>query len=318
MSNVDVSAPPRRPFAAKYAHPGWGVTLIIVGALSTIGVASGSIPSFIVGLALIAWGIYLVRGRGLTPAKATALARVRDEQQAARMLLPAVVLPSIETAATALAVAPPGAASFIAYRNVVETVRFFTPATADQTIAAVLTSTGYDAHAVPPPLGAFPAITPPATVEVFASWIIVGQYGYDFERGTRVDVFVDGNVAVSTHLVAKGRRTQQVTQEHDLRRATVQFTSPSWSFTAEIPIAALSTARELAARLNAVLAQAEPQAATLDDMQSLVERIVASNEQPIEEKIRQLSNLRFERLLSDAEFEHAKARLLSSAVEESQ
>lgn len=312
MNDSDSSTRLRRPFSAKYAHRGWGITLIIVGALSVLGIASGAIPALLVGLALIAWGIYLVRGQGITPAKAAKLAQLRAEHEAARMLLPALILPSIEAAAAALAAPPPGGAAFIAYRNLIETTRFFAPAHVDEIIASVLAATGYAAHAAAAPLGAFPAVNPPTTVEVFPQWLNVGQHSYDFERGTHVEIFVDGHFALTSHTVAQGRRTQQVIQEHDLRRATVQFTSPSWSFTAEIPLTALVTARETAARLNALLAQAEPQAATFGEIQAMVERIVASNEQPVEEKIRQLSNLRFERLLSDVEFEQAKARLLDS------
>ena len=68
------ASPSRRPFAAKYAHRGWGIGLIVFGVLaffggfSVIGSGTNPIPSFVVGLAAAAVGVYLFRGRGVNPA----------------------------------------------------------------------------------------------------------------------------------------------------------------------------------------------------------------------------------------------------------
>jgi hypothetical protein len=73
LGEVVTEMPPRR-FASAYRHPVWGAVLGVVGlVLIVVGVAHWStdtgdvIWGGLIGLLLVAWAIYLVRGRGRRP-----------------------------------------------------------------------------------------------------------------------------------------------------------------------------------------------------------------------------------------------------------
>lgn len=82
--------PPRRAFAARSSHKGWGITLLIVGGLGFVGSLTGAAAeqeaspasTAAVSLALAAFGLYLVRGDG--PSTKSVEARLALEREAAR------------------------------------------------------------------------------------------------------------------------------------------------------------------------------------------------------------------------------------------
>jgi hypothetical protein len=64
------------------------------------------------------------------------------------------------------------------------------------------------------------------------------------------------------------------------------------------------------AQLAARVEELKPRAATAADISTMIDVILNNSGQPAAEKLKQLSNLRYERLLTDAEFEAAKTRIL--------
>lgn len=85
--------PQRRAFAAVSAHRGWGIALVIIGALFLVSspaqlserqfeTASSPVASFfwalVIGFGSLIWGVYLLRGQG--PSTRKVLARLQQEQ----------------------------------------------------------------------------------------------------------------------------------------------------------------------------------------------------------------------------------------------
>ncbi|SDH57862.1 DUF2510 domain-containing protein [Agrococcus jejuensis] len=66
--------PPRKTFAAQAAHKGWGIGLTIFGGAAVLSSFTGAASSqsasplttAVVGIALLAFGVYLLRGAGPT------------------------------------------------------------------------------------------------------------------------------------------------------------------------------------------------------------------------------------------------------------
>lgn len=316
---IDTSASmqPRRPFAAKYQHRGWGLGLTIFGGLgalvgivmvvaptpatSSTGSSSNPIGVLVVYLALLSVGIYLLRGRGVNPKKAAAIAQAAQRQAA-------LAAQGVDQAMRALASAR-GAAAVVAYRNLEATIKRFHPQDAYSRLRWALESVHFDASKLTsPPLGTVYSIQGGA-VEVFRDWIIYGQEAHDVDASTRGSVYLDGAVQVATVAVQAGSR-KVVSQAHDMRTAHLQFVSASWSLSVPIHPDRASDARRLVEQLAANVELLKPKGVTAADIRSMVDRILSSTGQPPAEKLKQLSNLRFERLLSDEEFEAAKARIL--------
>lgn len=94
--------PPRRAFAAKSSYRGWGITLVIIGIFfltitpsyfvdppsnTESSPVEGFFVTLIIALALIAWGVYLLRGRG--PSTKAVQAKLMQVQQVAGPMQPA-------------------------------------------------------------------------------------------------------------------------------------------------------------------------------------------------------------------------------------
>lgn len=311
MPNTLETPPARRPFAAKYEHRGWGITLVAIGAL---GIFTFEISSIIVSLGLIAWGIYLLRGRGMDPAKAAKRAAESAKQAEAAaaqaQLNPAAPAPSMAAATSALADAH-GAAALVAYRNLEATARAIHPEDPQQALEAALRSIGFDPAILNVPrLGSIPALGGTTPLEVFREWIIFGQHAYDIDASTRGQVYVDGSIEVTSNLVPHGKKAVVVDTQHDLRTAHLQFVSSEWSLPIPISMDQVPESRRIVEQVAAYVETIKPQAATSADITSMVQAILNNSGLPPAERIRQLSNLRYERLLSDAEFASAKARIL--------
>ena len=312
-SSTDAQSPPqaRRPFAAKYEHKGWGLGLTIFGGLGifagisslvspTTTTESDPVGSFIVALASLALGIYLLRGRGVDP-KIAARRAAAEQRQAA------LAAEGMEQATRALAAARGGAA-VVAYRNLEATVQRFHPQDAAAKLHEALAFINFDPSRLNSPRFGMVHSTNGGAVEVFRDWIIYGQESHDVDASTRGNVYVDGAVRVSAVPVA-GTKTV-VNQTQDLRTAQLQFVSASWSMSVPINPDQANEARRLVGQLAVNVELLKPRGVTAAEMSAMVNTILNSTGQPPAEKLKQLSNLRFERLLSDEEFEAAKARIL--------
>ena len=90
----------------------------------------------------------------------------------------------------------------------------------------------------------------------------------------------------------------------------MHFVSTNWSHTFPFDLNQVSEARRIVAQLSVVIENLKPASVTSADITKMIETIMNNSGQPAAEKLKQLSDLRFQRLLSDSEFEAAKSRIL--------
>lgn len=335
----------RRPFASRFAHRGWGMTLVIAGGLfalssftnilAGIGVAAAGLGgtaaaqesapagiviavfgvfTLLVNLAMVTWGVYLLRGRGESPRavrrRETAERRRAEDQQrrdeAARVRAERAGH-EISVAVAALAVATGGAA-VVAYREVRATARRWYPQEADAMVAEAIEAEGIDLSPLDAPrLGLIFSRDGRNSIEVYRDWIIRGTDAHDVDAFTQGHVHVDGSIQVSS---TRDSSNRVVEKRHDMRTAELQFIGSGWSISEKINPDHAIDARKLVAELSAHIETLKSRGLTQDDLKGMVETILNNTGQPPAEKLKQLSNLRFDRLLSDDEYEQAKAKIL--------
>jgi hypothetical protein len=147
-------------------------------------------------------------------------------------------------------------------------------------------------------------------VEVFRDWIIYGEEAHDVDATTRGDVYVDGSVQMTPTLVSNGKESKVENTRVDTRTAQVQFVAESWAMGVPIDPDQANAARLVVAQLAVHVESLKPHGLTFQDIRTLVDAILNNTGQPPAEKLQQLSNLRYQRLLSDDEFEQAKSKIL--------
>jgi hypothetical protein len=297
----------RRTFAAKYHHRGWGVALAIVGVLFIlIGLGAG-VGWVIAGLIPLAGSVYLLRGQGADP-KVAARKAAKEAELAERKA--AQMAQATQALKRAVQDGQRGVAA-VAYRNLCATAEREYPQEAHAKVAEALTSVGVDATSLESPrIGVVPSLPSPGQVEVFRDWIIYGQEAHDVDPTTRGDVHIDGSVQVTSAVVPNGKKSQVQNTQVDTRTAQLQFVSSSWAMGVPIHPDQANAARLVVAQLAAHVESLKPQGVTAQDIRAMVDAILNNTGQPPAEKLTQLSNLRYQRLLSDDEFEQAKSKIL--------
>lgn len=136
-------------------------------------------------------------------------------------------------------------------------------------------------------------------IRVFKDWVIAGQNGYDFDISTRGEVNVDGSFSYD-------KNNNRV----DNRTASLLLATQDWSHSFKILPDQADEARRILNQLNAVVEQIKPKAVSAAEMAEAMERLMNASGKSPAEKLEELSNLRYQRLLSDKEFEQAKGRIL--------
>ena len=212
-----------------------------------------------------------------------------------------VVEAGAESAAAVLEGARGGAA-VVAYRNLEKTVRKeYGRQEGPAALSSLLASIDFDQSKLDSPaLGEVIARSGP-DVEVYRDWVIRGQEAHDVDPTT------------SAKVVCSGRQLQ----DRDNRKAELQIVSASWSMRVPIFPDRANDARFVADQLNAITRSRKPRFATSADVEALgadmkemVEKLVTASGPSPAEKISQLSDLRYGRLVSDDEYEAAKARIM--------
>jgi len=296
--NSQHDSPERRIFASKYSHQGWGWTLTVLGVLGIVGGdPSAGAGGYIFSGLMILLGVFLLRGKGLSPA-----------QEAKKQKRDALADENLDKAVSTLQAATGGAA-LVAYRNLEATLKKLHKAEVPEKLNDILTSINFDRSRLQStPIGNVRTIKVRTilgdtisgdTVEVFHDWIIYGQVAYDVDATTRGEVHVDGSLGLD----AKGNTK-------DFRTAELQFVSKSWSMTAPITPNDANDARRIASQLSLVTDALKPSVATTADIATMVQAILTNTGQPPAERIEQLNVLRYQHLLSDEEFEAAKTKVL--------
>lgn len=276
-----------RPFAAKYKYKWQGWAAIVIGVAWAV---SGEIVTIILGVLLLVLGVYLLRGKGQSPKSIERSKKKADKLQS-----------KIDDATRALETASGGKA-VVAYRNLENVMKSTKMPDYQAQFQKILADIKFDVTSIQSDhIGTLsgPSVLNKTPIEVYKNWIISGQNAFDVDVSTRGEVNVEGNVQID----AKGKK-------HDLRTATIHFASTNWAHTFPFNLEQVSEARKIVSQLSAVIDSMKPTAATSADIAKVLETIMSNSGQPAAEKLKQLSDLRFQRLVSDAEFEAAKAKIL--------
>jgi|694.fasta_scaffold131933_2 hypothetical protein len=286
MTNTGGPGKPRK-FAAKYQYKWQGWVAIVLG-VSALG--SAEIFTGIIGILLIVGGVYLLRGQGTSPAQEAKRKAKADKLQS-----------QIDHATSSLASAKGGAA-VVAYRRLESLIKNTKTADAQERFDAILAAIKFDPKSIEskfigsiPRAGAWKIVN----VEIYKDWIISLDESFDVDISTRAEVHVDGTITYD----AKNNKI-------DNRTATIQFVSTDWSTSFGISPDRADDARRMASQLMAVIEELKPKGVTTADISELMKSILNASGQPAAQKLQQLSDLRYQRLLTDEEFEAAKAKVL--------
>lgn len=136
-------------------------------------------------------------------------------------------------------------------------------------------------------------------IRVYSDWVIAGKTGYDFDVSTRGEVTIDGSITVDKY-----------NNRIDNRTASLQLATQDWSHSFSIAPDQADEARRILNQLNAIIEQRRPKAVSAEEIGQMIEGLLSSSGKSPAEKLEELSNLRYQRLLSDKEFEQAKTRIL--------
>jgi hypothetical protein len=277
-----------RIFSAKYAHKGWGWTLIVLGVILVIPTETKVAPSaYIFSILMILLGVYFIRGKELSPAQ-------QEKKRKKADLFETNLESAIATLQTST-----GGAAVVAYRNLDSIVKKQHKADAITKLDEILTSIEFDSSRIQSVSIGNVRTFSRDSVEVFQDWIVYGQDSYDVDASTRGEVHLDGSIGVD------GKGNQK-----DFRTAELQFVSTNWSMTARINPNDTNDARRIVSQLAIITDALKPSAATTADISAMVQAILTNTGQPPAQRIEQLSALRYQHLLSDEEFEAAKTKVL--------
>lgn len=136
-------------------------------------------------------------------------------------------------------------------------------------------------------------------ISIYKDWVIAGNVGYDFDISTRGEVTLDGSISYDSK-----------NKPIDNRVATLQLATKEWSHSFKINPNDVPDARRILNQLLAIIEDLKPKSASVADIESAMSKIVSESGKSPAEKLEELSNLRYQRLLTDAEFEQAKTRIL--------
>lgn len=137
------------------------------------------------------------------------------------------------------------------------------------------------------------------SIRVYQDWVIAGEIGFDFDVSTRGQVNVDGSITYD-------KKNNKV----DNRTATLQLATQEWSYAFKIHPDQADEARRIVNQLAAIIEELKPKGVTAADIQGAMSKLVSNTGKSPAEKLEELSNLRYQRLLTDAEFEAAKSKIL--------
>jgi len=217
---------------------------------------------------------------------------------------------ALREAADRLLAASGKGAGLVAYRNLEATIKRLYPHAPANYFEDVLTAIGFDRAAIASPRLGFLSVPGKRGFEIFRDYVVHGEVAYDYDETTRAEVFTDGTFQWVQRVEYKKGVAHTVNEPFDTRTAHVQFTSTSWGMNAPIRVYDVPTARQLVSQVTAHVETLKPRQLSSADIQAMVDAILDNTGQPPAEKLRQLSNLRYERVISDKEFLKAKERIL--------
>lgn len=134
---------------------------------------------------------------------------------------------------------------------------------------------------------------------IYREWVLVGDAGWDFDVSTRGEVTVSGSITFDS----KNNR-------QDMRTATLHLATQDWSQAFKIDPDQADEARRILNQLLAIIEEMKPKGVTAADVHASMESLVNKTGKSQAERLEELSNLRYQRLLTDQEFEAAKTKIL--------
>ena len=281
----------RRKFAAKYSSKWQGWTALLFGVSGLFGALSNPNPGGIIfAITLIPLAVYFLRGQGVNPRG------VEKSEQKAKKLQG-----KIDDATNALANARGGQA-VVAHRNLESLLKSTKLPDYSARFDEILREIDFDTTRITSvEIGRIPRLgfMSKTQIEIYRDWIIAGQEAYDVDASTKGEVHIDGSIQIN----AKNNKV-------DTRTANIQFVSKEWSQSFPINPDSVNQARLIVSQLGAVVDSLKPTGVTAADISKMIDTILNNSGQPPAEKLLQLSELRYQRLLSDQEFEAAKAKVL--------
>jgi len=199
-----------------------------------------------------------------------------------------------------------GAKAFIAYEKL-EAIVSKKGSTSSRSLSDLLASINFDKSrldsrflgSVANPAASIFGNANKRTIRVYQDWVIAGDLGYDFDISTRGNVTVDGSIQFD-------KKNNKV----DTRTATLQLATQDWSHAFKILPDEADEARRILNQLAAIVEELKPKGLSTADIKDLMEKLMASSGKSPAEKLEELSNLRYQRLLTDQEFESAKSKIL--------
>ena len=135
-------------------------------------------------------------------------------------------------------------------------------------------------------------------IHIYKDWVIVGDRGWDFDISTRGEVTLEGSVQFVNNA------------KHDTRATTLQLATKDWSEAFQLFPSQANEARRILNQLSAIIDDMKPKGATVLDVEAAMGKLVDGVGKSQAERLEELSNLRYQRLLTDAEFESAKKKIL--------
>jgi hypothetical protein len=136
-------------------------------------------------------------------------------------------------------------------------------------------------------------------ITIYKDWVIADQFGFDFDVSTRGQVIVEGGITFDV-----------MKTKIDTRTATLHLATQDWSHVFRISPNDADEARRILNQLLAIVDEMKPKGVTAAEIKAALTEIIGSAGKSPAEKLEELSNLRYQRLLTDQEFETAKSKIL--------
>lgn len=275
----------------------WGLGLVLFSVFGCISfvVDGKQVPgSSLLGLALtLALGLYL----WFSSAPSEYFAKRKLEKHNAAESQIASALNKLEGLT--------GVKTVLAYENLEYLVRKTYKKEASAKFIELLDSVSFDRTRVESKLlgtinnkGSF-SLGRDGQVRVYKDWVVAGKIGFDFDISTRGAVTVDGSIQYGKN-----------NQKFDNRSASLQLATQDWSHSFSIDPDEADEARRILKQLEAIIEQLKPQPVSASEIAQIMDTLLSSTGKSPAEKLEELSNLRYQRLLTDIEFEKAKGKIL--------
>jgi hypothetical protein len=255
------------------------------------------VVALIVGLGLVAWGIYLLRGRGPGTKSVATKAQATTNFEAA-----------VEGLRTEVAKNSSPRADLVTAFLVAQEAgnRLYGAQIAPGELSKAFAHVGFSMEMVSSPLlGQVPGVS------VHRDWIIAGPLAYDMTASTRAQFHLDDRVQTVTTSKNQGKKVVSTAVELP-RGGQLQIVSADGSRSYVVGPNQVSQARQLAEQINVRAEQIKDAATTAAHGRTSVEaeqiRAIANPETA--QALQNLQNLLFTRVISDEEFARMKAKVL--------